>query len=75
MAFHKFGPNELKGKSGTPWYVKLIKEMTGPFALMLWASSILCLIAWFFGMSDPSNLYLSIVLALVVLITSLFSFS
>ena len=55
--------------------MRLLKEMTGPFALMLWASSVLCLIAYLINTDDPSNLYLSIVLALVVFITSLFSFS
>lgn len=75
MVLQKHGPNCLKEKKGTPWYVKLIKELTGPFALMLWFSSILCLIAFLINTADYSNLYLSIILALVVLITSLFSFS
>lgn len=48
--------------------------MTGPFSLLLWAGSVLCFIGYFLDMSDSSNLYLGIVLAIVVVITGLFSF-
>lgn len=74
MILEKVGPNSLKEKKRTPWYVKLIKEMTGAFALMLWVSSALCMIAYVIDTSDPSNLYLSIALAIVVSVSSLFSF-
>lgn len=70
----KFGPNALSEKKGTPWYIWLLKEMTGPFSLLLWAGSILCFIGYFLDMEDQSNLYLGIVLAIVVVITGLFSF-
>ena len=54
-----------------------MKEQTGFFSLLLWFGSILCFIA--FGIqedkTDESNLYLGIVLAVVVFITGVFSYS
>lgn len=53
-----------------------MKELTGFFSLLLWAGSFLCFIG--FGIQedkeDLSNLYLGIVLAVVTLLTGIFSY-
>lgn len=71
---HEQGNNTLSQKIKTPWYVKLIHEMISLFALMLWAGSALCFIAYGLDQADKSNLYLGIVLAIVVMITSIVTF-
>ena len=68
------GPNQLTEKKGLPWYCVLLKEMTGFFSLLLWFGSILCFIGYGINSSDPSNLYLGIVLAGVTLVTGFFTF-
>ena len=70
----KFGDNVLSERKKSPWWMKLIHEWTSPFALLLWAGSILCFIAYGLDESDPSNLYLGIVLAVVVMVTGLVTF-
>ena len=70
----KQGDNVLTEKVSTPWWVKLLKEWTAPFALVLWAGALLCFIAYAFSPSDPSNMYLGIVLAFVVILTGLITF-
>ena len=57
-----------------PWYLAFLKELTGFFSLLLWFGSILWFIGYGLDTSDPSNLYLGIVLAAVVLITGCFSY-
>jgi sodium/potassium-transporting ATPase subunit alpha len=60
---------------GKPWYMILLKELTGPFSLLLWAAGIMNLVG--FGISDqsdPTNLYLGIVLFLIVIFTAVFSY-
>ncbi len=70
------GPNALTEKQGLPWYLKFLLSMTGLFNYLLWAGSILCFISY--GIQpdkrDKSNLYLGIVLALVVIVTAIFSY-
>ena len=70
----KEGDNVLSERKKTPWYWKLIHEWTSPFALMLWGGSALCFLAYGLDQSDPSNLYLGIVLAIVVMVTGLVTF-
>ena len=38
----KYGDNCLSERKKSPWYVKLIHELTSLFALMLWGGSALC---------------------------------
>jgi sodium/potassium-transporting ATPase subunit alpha len=68
------GDNVLTTKVKNPWWAMLLHEYTQPFALMLWAGSALCFIAYGLDPSDPSNLYLGIVLAIVIGITGLVTF-
>ena len=70
----EFGDNTLSAKEKDPWYVKLFHELTSFFALLLWAGAILCFIAYGLDSSDPSNLYLGFVLAIVVMITGIVTF-
>ncbi|GAU93801.1 hypothetical protein RvY_05685 [Ramazzottius varieornatus] len=73
------GPNALTPPKTTPWFVKFLQEMSGGFALLLWAGAILCFIAYSIESAtmtypNPDNLYLGIVLAAVVFITGCFSY-
>jgi sodium/potassium-transporting ATPase subunit alpha len=68
------GENSLTEKKSIPWYVAFLKEMTGFFSLLLWFGAILCFIGYGLDSSDPSNLYLGIVLAVVVFVTGCFSY-
>ena len=74
MKLVRIGRNTLSEKRGVPWYVKLLKEFTGPLALLLWIAAFLCLIGFFLDMSDFSNLYLAIAIALCVIVIGLFSY-
>jgi len=71
---HKYGENKLTEKKKTSIWVKLFKEMTGGFALMLWVGTGLCFLAYGLSLDDPSNLYLAIVLIIVILITTFITF-
>lgn len=70
----RFGPNALSERKKTPWYMKLLHELTTFFALMLWVGGILCFIAYGIDSSDKSNLYLGVVLVVVVLVTGIITF-
>ncbi len=52
----------------------MLKEITSPFALLLWAGAILCFVAYALSPEDPSNLYLGIVLCVINLATGLMTF-
>eukprot|EP00344_Euplotes_crassus_P005805 CAMPEP_0196998080 /NCGR_PEP_ID=MMETSP1380-20130617/3549_1 /TAXON_ID=5936 /ORGANISM="Euplotes crassus, Strain CT5" /LENGTH=1183 /DNA_ID=CAMNT_0042414523 /DNA_START=32 /DNA_END=3583 /DNA_ORIENTATION=- len=68
------GPNALTEKKAIPWYLAFLEEMTGFFSLLLWFGAILCFIGYAIDSSDPSNLYLGIVLAVVTFVTGCFSY-
>lgn len=78
----KYGKNELTPPKTTPWWMKLAKELFGGFAMLLWVGAFLCWIAYGVQLSQleddeeatADNLYLGIVLAVVVVITGLFSY-
>ncbi len=48
--------------------------MVNPFALLLWIGSILSFVAYILAPTDPSNLYLGIVLILVILMVGFLTF-
>lgn len=51
----------------------MIKELVTPFALLLWAGSILTFVAYGLGGGD-SNLYLALIIIAIILITGFISF-
>ncbi|XP_068732023.1 sodium/potassium-transporting ATPase subunit alpha-3-like isoform X1 [Montipora capricornis] len=73
------GPNALTPPPTTPEWVKFCKQLFGGFAMLLWVGSVLCFVAHGILLAteeDPSsdNLYLGVVLALVVIVTGIFSY-
>ncbi len=71
----QLGDNMLTEKVGTPWYLLLLREFTGFFALLLWLGGILCMIGYGIDPSSKDNLFLGIILFLVVIITGTFSYN
>jgi magnesium-transporting ATPase (P-type) len=72
----KYGVNALSKKEGTPWYCLFLAELTGPFALLLWVGGILNEIAYGVSdRSDPTSLYLGIVLMAIVIFTAVFAYA
>eukprot|EP01116_Phalansterium_solitarium_P012111 TRINITY_DN28115_c0_g1_i1.p1 TRINITY_DN28115_c0_g1~~TRINITY_DN28115_c0_g1_i1.p1 ORF type:complete len:1054 (-),score=327.67 TRINITY_DN28115_c0_g1_i1:227-3388(-) len=70
-----FGPNSLTPAKQTPLWLKFLGEFTGFFPLLLEIGGVLCFIGYGLQPSDPSNLYLGIILWVVVIITAIFAFS
>ncbi|KAH9522382.1 Sodium/potassium-transporting ATPase subunit alpha-1 [Dermatophagoides farinae] len=73
------GPNALTPPKTTPEWVKFCKQLFGGFALLLWIGAFLCFFAYAIQSTSeeepaPDNLYLGIVLAVVVIITGIFSY-
>eukprot|EP00798_Chlamydomonas_sp_ICE-L_P012784 gene12784-16042_t len=70
----KWGSNRLTPAKQTPMWVLYLLQFTDFFSILLTAGGILCFVAYGLDQSDPSNLYLGVVLCLVVWITATFSF-
>lgn len=73
------GPNALTPPKQVPEWVKFARQMFGGFALLLWAGSILCFLAYGIQVGTVDyppldNLYLGVVLAAVVLLTGCFTY-
>lgn len=64
----------MSEKEGMNPFLEYLLHMANFFALLLWAGSILCFIAYALDTSDPSNLYLGIVIVLIVNISTLVEF-
>lgn len=56
-------------------FVEYLHHMANFFAILMWAGSILCFIAYAIAPSDPSNLYLGIVIVAIVNISTFVEFS
>jgi len=77
-SIEKNGLNKLTPPRTTPGWVKFAKHMFGGFSLLLWCGAILCFISYALQAATyehPSddNLWLGIVLAIVVIVTAVFS--
>lgn len=70
----EFGRNCLTPPPQKPWWLKYLAQFTNFFALLLMFGGLLCFIGFGINQSDPSNLYLGVVLWAVVLITATFSY-
>jgi len=69
-----FGENELTPPPEKPEIVKFLEQFSGFFSIMLEAGGILCFVAYGVDPTSPENLYLGIVLWIVVIITSVFTY-
>lgn len=70
----QFGDNKLSEKEREPLWKKFLKEVSNGFAIMLWVGSVLCILTYILQPSDPSNMYLGIVLIGVILLTGYITF-
>lgn len=73
------GPNALTPPKQTPEWIKFCRTLFGGFSLLLWIGAILCFIAYsiqtlYSDEPQLDNLYLGLVLAIVVIITAVFSY-
>ncbi|KAL4511030.1 hypothetical protein ABPG73_008108 [Tetrahymena malaccensis] len=66
----ELGDNKLSEKPKEPLIFKFLRELITPFSLLLWASAIICFIAYDMKPSGANNLYFGIILIGVVLITA-----
>ena len=68
------GENKLTEKEGMNPFLEYLMHMANFFACLLWAGAVLCFIAYGIDSTDPGNLYLGIVLAAIVNISTLVEF-
>ncbi len=78
-SLEKNGLNKLSPPKTTPEWVKFLKQLFGGFSMLLWAGSALSFISYGIEKSSATEstdetLYLGIVLAVVVIITAIFSY-
>jgi sodium/potassium-transporting ATPase subunit alpha len=69
-----YGPNVLSPPRKTPWYIKLLRQFTNFFNVLLLTASVLCFVGYALDSSSKNNLYLGAVLLVVVLFTVVFTF-
>ena len=65
----KYGSNCLTPPATTPWWIKYLMCYADLFMLLLLFGGVLCFVAYGVDQSDPTNLYLGVVLFLVVIIS------
>jgi len=71
--------NKITSKKNVSPWVRFARQFFTGFSLLLWCGSLLCLIIYAFqakGYDDlrDDNLYLGILLAIVVIVTGIFSY-
>jgi len=69
-----YGPNALTPPKQDPEWKKLLKQFTGWFSILLEVGALLSFIGYALDPDAPENLYIGVVLAAVVIITSVFSY-
>eukprot|EP00889_Picochlorum_renovo_P002044 jgi/Picre1/29074/NNA_004467.t1 len=70
----KYGWNRLTPPVVIPWWVKYLEQYANVFMILLLFGGVLCFVAYGIDQSDPTNLYLGVVLFLVVFISATFSY-
>lgn len=70
----KYGWNRLTPPDVTPWWIKYLEQYANVFMLLLLFGGVLCFIAYGVDQSDPTNLYLGVVLFLVVFLSATFGY-
>ena len=70
----KYGWNRLTPPVFVPWWVKYFAQYANVFMMLLLFGGVLCFVAYGIDQSDPTNLYLGVVLFLVVFISATFGY-
>lgn len=73
-SIEKFGYNQLSEKKRKPAWLRFLSEFTNLFSILLQIGSVLCFIGYGMDTDGKDNLYLGVVLYVVVVLTSIFSF-
>ncbi len=71
--FSSFGPNEIQEKRVTPLYVKLLKQFSNFFAILLWVAAGLSFLGEYLAPGE-GNINLGIALVAVIFINAFFTF-
>lgn len=61
------GPNMLTPPKGKPEWLKFLEQMSGGFALLLWAGSLLSLVGYLIDQDEPGNVSLIYLIIMYVL--------
>ncbi len=70
----KYGWNRLTPPIVVPWWIKYLKCYADVFMMLLLFGGVLCFVAYGIDQSDPTNLYLGVVLIMVVFISATFGY-
>ena len=70
----KYGWNRLTPPVVVPWWIKYLKCYADVFMMLLLFGGVLCFVAYGIDQSDPTNLYLGVVLIMVVFISATFGY-